>query len=151
MNSLLQKIFFLTLINLSFSYIPTTITGYVYDINNNPIDNVLIISEIDQTYSKDDGSFTMLYKSNESIKFTRIGYQEEIIKPNYFKTKNIVVLKQNAVFLDEILISELTGEIKLHESSQDIHIFSTKDLENSDSHFQNIIDKIHNFNFSGAS
>ena len=53
----------------------------------------------------------MLYKSNESIKFTRIGYQEEIIKPNYFKTKNIVVLKQNAVFLDEILISELTGEI----------------------------------------
>ena len=89
MNSLLQKIFFLTLINLSFSYIPTTITGYVYDINNNPIDNVLIISEIDQTYSKDDGSFTMLYKSNESIKFTRIGYKEEIIKPNYFKTKNV--------------------------------------------------------------
>ena len=150
MSFLSKNIYFFILISLSFSYIPTTITGFVYDVNQKPIDNVLILSEIDQTYSKSDGSFTLLYKENEKISFTRIGYHESIIKIDYFDSKNIVTLIEKTVNLNEIKISELTGDIKLHNSTQDVHIFSEENFKSSDSHFQDIINQIPNFNFSGG-
>ena len=150
MNSLIKKISFFILTSLLFPYIPTNITGFIYDADNKPINNVLILSEIDQTYSKEDGSFILLYQDNETISFIRIGYQELTVKVDYFNFKNTIILEHKNINLNEIIISELTGDIKLNESSQDVHIFSEKELKSSDSHFQDIINKIPNFNFSGA-
>ena len=57
---------------------------------------------------------------------------------------------EKTVNLNEIKISELTGDIKLHNSTQDVHIFSEENFKSSDSHFQDIINQIPNFNFSSG-
>ena len=66
MNNLSKKIFFLILISVLLSYIPPTITGFVYDTNGQPINNVLITSEVDQIYSDKNGAFILLYENKNS-------------------------------------------------------------------------------------
>ena len=81
MNNLIKKIFFLIFISTLFSYIPPTITGFIYDDNGDPINNVLISSELDQTYSDENGEFILLYKNKDTnISFERIGYEKIIVK-----------------------------------------------------------------------
>ena len=151
MNNLSKKIFFLILISVSLSYIPPTITGFVYDTNGQPINNVLITSEVDQIYYDKNGAFILLYENkNSTISFERIGYEKKIVQANFFYIENIINLKKQTIDLSEIQISELTGTVKLHNSTKDVHVISSEELHSSDSHFQDIINKIPNLNFSGA-
>jgi len=145
------KIIFFTFFSTLFSYQTTTLKGVVLDEENNPINNVYISSKTGYAQTNNDGSFIILYKDKkEMLTFQKIGYKTEIFPIDYLLKSSTIIMKIKNIQLEEIKIFELTGEIKLHESSQDLHVFSTKDLENSNSHFQSIIDKIPNFNFSGA-
>ena len=89
MNNLIKKIFFLIFISTLFSYIPPTVTGFVHDNNGEAINNVSISSELDQTYSDENGEFILLYKNKDTnISFERIGYEKIIVKANYFYSVN---------------------------------------------------------------
>ena len=151
MTNTYQLSFFLV-ISIIFTYEPTTLNGKILDNNNNPIHNAYIISESDQLYSDKNGNFRIFYnKANESVLFTKIGYKDKKISISEIKKNNlIIILETERIRLNEIKVSELSGDIRLQKSTQDAHIVTSNTIEVSDFHFQDIINDIPNLNYSGA-
>ena len=142
----------LLLISIIFTYEPTTLNGKILDINNKPINAVYILSESDKLYSDKDGNFRIFYNTiNEVVHFKKIGYKDKKISISEIKNNNLVIiLEVEAIKLNEIKVSGLSGDIKLQKSTQDVHIITSNKIAVSDLHFQDIINDVPNLNYSGA-
>ena len=124
MNYILKIIFFI-LFSIIFSYQTTTVKGTVLDEKNNPINNVYISSETGYTETNNEGYFVILYKNKkEEITFGKIGYKNEKHSVEFLLKVSSVIMKIESIQLEEVKISEISGNIKKEESANDIqHLF----------------------------
>ena len=129
MNYILKIIFFI-LFSIIFSYQPTTLTGTVLDENNNPINNVYITSQTGHTTTNDYGYFIIFYKNKaEELKFNKIGYRTEKKSIESLLKMSSVIMKIENIQLGEVKISEISGDIKKQDSTNDVHIYSNYDFK----------------------
>ena len=134
------KIIFSIFFSIIFSYQTTTLKGVVLDEKNNPINNVYIISETGYTETNYDGNFIILYKDKkEEVTFNKIGYKNEKHSVESLLKKNSIIMKIENIQLEEVKISEISGNIKKEESTSDIHIYSNSDFKPGNIHFDDII------------
>ena len=138
------------IISIIFSYEPTTITGSVVDKNNNPIEHVSISSESDHFYTDKNGNFILLYNPNDILKFKKIGYSELQLQIDPKKTNLKIILLSENIKLNEITISEISGNVKNQDSTNDIHTLSEYDVKPGDIHFDDIINKVPNLGYAGG-
>jgi len=146
----LYNLSYFLIISSIFSYQPTTVTGIVLDENNNPIQYVFVSSKTDQYYTDKNGNFILLYNFNDTLIFKKIGYSELEIQVNPKKNNLQIILLSQKIKLNEITISEISGNVKHQNSTNDIHTLSNYDFKPGDIHFDNIINKIPNLNFAGG-
>ena len=148
-----MTIYYILLFTFSFifSYVPPTISGTVYDIYDNPIEQVNITTDIDQIYTDKNGNFTISYDDKAKIiSFQKIGFKNHTIEVDPFKNYiNILLYKQN-VKLPEIIISEVSGNVDHQKTANDIQTLTNYDFNPGDIHFENVISRIPNINFSGG-
>ena len=145
------KVIFSIFFSIIFSYQTTTVKGVVLDEQNNPINNVYIISETGYTETNNDGKFIILYKDKkEELTFNKIGYKNEKYSVEFLLKKSSVIMKIENIQLEEVQISEISGNIKKEESTNDVHIYSNSDFKSGQFHFDDIIKKIPNLNYAGG-
>ncbi|MDC0145562.1 TonB-dependent receptor [bacterium] len=150
MNHIFKAIFSI-FFSIIFSYQTTTVKGTVLDEKNNPINNVYIFSETGYTETNNDGKFIVLYKDKkEELIFNKIGYKNEKYSVESLLKKSSIIMKIESIQLEEVKISEISGNIKKEESSSDIHIYSNSDFKPGNIHFDDIIKKIPNLNYAGG-
>ena len=149
----MSKYFYLILFTFSFllSYVPPTISGTILDIYDNPIEQVSVTTDIDQNYTDKNGNFTISYDNNAKvISFKKIGFKDFTVEVDPFKSYINVVLEKQNLKLQEIIITEVSGNIKHQKTANDIQTLTNYDFNPGDIHFENIISRIPNINFSGG-
>ena len=149
----MSKYFHLILFTFSFllSYVPPTISGTILDIYDNPIEQVSVTTDIDQNYTDKNGNFTISYDNTAKvISFKKIGFKDFTVVVDPFKNYINVVLKKQNLKLQEIIITEVSGNIEHQKAANDIQTLTNYDFNPGDIHFENIISRIPNINFSGG-
>lgn len=137
-------------ISLLFSYENQTISGKVLDLENNPIYNVFIYSDVDSFKTDQIGNFTILYKSvDELVTVKKIGYKTQFIPISSLIKSNIILMELNPISLNQTVINELSGDISKQESANDVQIINN--FMESETHFDDVIRKIPNLNYAGGS
>lgn len=142
---------YLIIISFILTYEPLTIYGTVVDENNNPIEYVFVSSDTDQYYTDSDGKFILLYKLNDEIMFNKIGYSDYLITLKDTNSDLDIILVKENLKLNEITITEMIGNVKSQESSNDIQTLTEYDFKPGDIHFQDVISKIPNIDYAGGS
>ena len=122
-------LFFLLFLSSIYSYSQDEIKGKVMDRESGAaLENVHILSLKDSTVvlSNKFGEFN-LEKLND-YKFSRIGYNDEIVKN--MKSKYVIIqLTVKSTELNEVLVSTNQIPIKLKKSVATIHIISLREIE----------------------
>ena len=146
----LYNLSYLLILSFIFTYEPTTITGTVLDENKNPIEYVFVSSKTDQCYTDKNGNFILLYNIYDKVNFQKIGYSQTEIEIDNKKTKIEIILLIKKIKINEVIISEISGNVKHQNSTNDIHTLSDYDFKPGDIHFDDVINKIPNLNYAGG-
>ena len=146
----LYNLSYLLIVSIIFTYEPTTITGTVLDENNNPIEYVSVSSKTDQCYTDKNGNFILLYNIDDKVNFQKIGYSDTEIQIDHKKNNIEIILLIEEIKLNEVIISEISGNVKHQHSTNDIHTMSDYDFKPGDIHFDDVINKVPNLNYAGG-
>ena len=135
--------------SLLISYIPQTITGKVLDINDQPINNVFVYSEIGSTKTDEFGNFVLQYKFKEDrVTIEKIGFQKKEYTIEFMLDNDTIILEIKSIKLNDITIKELSGDTSKQETANDIQIIN--EFNDSQTHFDDVIRTIPNLNYAGA-
>ncbi len=107
-----------------------TVTGTVTDIDDNPLIGaaVVVVGTTDGVITDFDGKYTIKANSNQSLKFTYVGYQEQTIKINGRTTINAKMAEGEQ--LDEVVVIGY-GSVKKSQLSGAVASISAKDLQSN--------------------
>lgn len=104
-----------------------TVTGTVTDIEDNPLIGaaVVVVGTTDGVITDFDGRYTIKANSNQSLKFTYVGYQEQTVKINGRTTINVKMTGGEQ--LDEVVVIGY-GTVRKSSLSGAVASVSSKDL-----------------------
>ena len=113
------------------------IQGFLLDEENNPVADAIILSEDTITKSDGNGFFILNTKNiQQYIIINKIGFIEKKILLSNLIFRNKIVLKAAPIKLKDVVITELTGAINLHESTKDVYTYSKDLISVGDNHFK---------------
>lgn len=109
------------------------LTGTVSDNNGDPIPgaNVMVVETGQGAVTDFDGNFALKIKNFPvTLKVSYVGYTTETVKVDQAK-KVKVQLKENNVFLDDVVVTASRGSEKIKESPVSIERLSLKEIKRS--------------------
>ncbi len=113
--------FLVVLILIGFSVFGQ-IKGIVVDENNKPISyvNISVENENAGTTSEENGEFSIVVSADKNLIFSALGFEKRTVKAS--ETQKIV-LKETAVFLDEVIIDKRfeTKKVEIGENKNSIY------------------------------
>ena len=145
----MKYILILTFIFSLQTIIFSQITGTVFDsASRKPIENVNIVSNGTGTITNQNGEFVMDTQNGAKLKFSHIGYKETI---KTAKNNMSVYLNRSFVQLSEIIVKSGFNEESYFDASNSITVIQKKEIRDSGAnHFQEMLEKISNLNWSGG-
>lgn len=105
-----------------------TVSGTVTDADDNPLIGaaVVVVGTTDGVITDFDGKYTIKANSGQSLKFTYVGYQEQIIKVDGRTTINVTMTEGEQ--LDEVVVIGY-GTVKKSHLTGAVSSVSGKDLQ----------------------
>ena len=90
----------------AFSFAQTSVSGTVSDSNGNPIPGVAVIVDGTTigTTTDFDGNYTITVGADQSLLFTSLGFQDQVVAVGSQSTLN-VVMQESTELLDEIIVT----------------------------------------------
>jgi len=104
-----------------------TVTGTVTDADDNPLIGaaVVVVGTTDGVITDFDGNYSIKANANQSLKFTYVGYQEQVVKVDGRSTINVKLVEGEQ--LDEVVVIGY-GTVKKSSLSGAVASVSSKDL-----------------------